>query len=142
MRYLKVTLDYGLTYTTDCKFRLCGYTDSDWVGSVEDRKSTSGCCFSLGSCVISWISRENTSVALSTMKDEYIATCSACSEVVWLHKLLTGLFDTEMDVTNIYCDNHSCIKLTKNPMLHDKSKHIEIKYHYTQYIVQRRAIKL
>ena len=85
---------------------------SDWAGSVEDRKRTSGCCFSLGSGVISWISIKKTSISLSTAEVEYIATCSAYSEVVWLHKLLAGLFDIIMDSIGIYCDSHSCMKLT------------------------------
>ena len=67
------------------------------------------------------------SVALSITKEEYIASCSACSEVVWLRKFLLGLFDPELDATCIYYDSQSCIKLSKNPVFHDKSKHIEIK---------------
>ena len=111
LRYLKGTIDYGLRYVADCEFRLMGYTDSNWVGSVTDWKNTSGCCFNLGSTMISWLSKKQTSVALSTAEAEYIATCSACSEVVWLRKLLAGLFDLELDVTCIFCDNQSCIKL-------------------------------
>ena len=84
----------------------------------------------MGSGVISWISRKKTSVSLSTVEVEYIAACLACSKAVWLHKLLARLFDIEMDETDIYCDNQSCIKLTENSMFHDNSKHIEIKYHY------------
>ena len=84
MRYLKCTLDCGLKYTTDSEFRLFVYTDSDWAGSVEDRKRTSGCCFSLGSGILSWLSRKHTSVSLSTTEPKYTATCSACSEVVGL----------------------------------------------------------
>ena len=64
MRYLKGTLDYGLKYTTGNEFRLCGYTDSYWAGSFEDRKNTLGCCFSLGSGVISWLNIKQNSVAL------------------------------------------------------------------------------
>ena len=70
---------------------LVGYTDSDWAGSVQDQKSTSGCCFSLGFVVISWFSRKQTSVALSSAEAEYIAACMAAREVVWLRKLLAGL---------------------------------------------------
>ena len=77
-------MDYGLPYGAECKFGLVGYTDSDWASSVTDRKSTLGCFFSLGSAVIAWRSRKHTSVALSTTEAEYIATCSASSEVVWL----------------------------------------------------------
>ena len=58
MRYLKGTLDYGLTYVVDLEFRLCGYTDSDWEGRAKYIKSTSGCCFSLGLGIISWLSRK------------------------------------------------------------------------------------
>ena len=68
MRYLKGALDGGLKYTTDNEFRLCGYNDSNWAGSAEDRKRTSGCCFSLGSGVISWLSIKKTSVSLNTLQ--------------------------------------------------------------------------
>jgi hypothetical protein len=126
MRYLKGTLDYGLSYDGDHNFTLSGYTNSDWVGSVSDRKSTLGCCFSLGSTMISWQSRKKSSIALSTTEAEYIVVCSASCEAIWLRKLLTGLFDLEMEATTILCDNQSCIKMTENHVFHDKSKHIEI----------------
>ena len=94
----------------------------------------------MGSGVISWLSRKHTNVALSTTEAEYITTCSAYSEAVWLRKLLTRLFDREMDVIDNYFDNQSCIKLSENLVFHDKSKHIEIKYHYIQDMVQKGAI--
>ena len=86
MRYLKGTFDYGLKYTTGSEFRLCGYTNSDWAGSVEDRKSTSGSCFSLGSGVISWLSIRHTSGSLNTTEAKYIAACSTCSEEICFAK--------------------------------------------------------
>ena len=89
MRYLKGTLDYGIRYASNGKIKLHGFTYSDWEGSAEDRKSTSGCCFSLGSSMISWFCRKQFSIALSTTEVEYIATCSACSVAVWLRKMLT-----------------------------------------------------
>jgi hypothetical protein len=142
MRYLKGTLDFGLSYNGDHNFRLSGYTDSYWAGSVSDRKSTSGCCFSLGSTMISWTSRKQSSIALSTTEAEYIAACSASCEAIWLRKLLTGLFDLEMEATMILCDNQSCIKMTENPVFHEKSRHIEIRYHYICDMVQRGVVKL
>jgi hypothetical protein len=142
MRYLKGTMDYGLSYDGDHDFTLSGYTDADWAGSVADRKSTSGCCFSLGSAMISWQSRKQSSIALSTVEAEYIAACSASCEAIWLRKLLTGLFDLEMRATAILCDNQSCIKMTENPVFHDRSKHIEIHYHFIRDMVQRGALKL
>ena len=93
MRYLKGTLDYGLRYASSGEIKLHGYLDSDWGGSAKYRKSTSGCCFSLGLGMISWFNRKQTSVALRTAEAKNIATCSACSEAVWLRKMLEGLFD-------------------------------------------------
>jgi hypothetical protein len=84
MSYLKGTIDCGLSYDGDHDFTLSGYTDAYWAGSVSDRKSTLGCCFSLGSAMISSQSRKKYSIALSTAKEEYIAACSASCEDIWL----------------------------------------------------------
>jgi hypothetical protein len=105
MRYLKGTMDYRLSYDGDHDFTLSGYTNSDWAGSVADRKNSFGCCFSLGSAMISWQSRKQSSIALNTAEAEYIAACSASCEAIWLRKLLIGLFDLEMRETMILCDN-------------------------------------
>jgi hypothetical protein len=90
--------------------------------------------------MVSWCSRKQSSVDLSTAKAEYIALSVEVHEVVWLRKLLTNLFDHEMDSTIIHCDNQSCVKLSENPVFHDKSKHIKIKYHYIRGMVQRKAV--
>ena len=96
VRYLKGTVDYRLKYEVDQKINLEGYVDSDWVGSVIDRKSTSRCCFSMGSGVISWFNRKQSCVALSTAEAEYV---TACCEAVWLRKLLSDIFDLQLDAT-------------------------------------------
>jgi len=83
LRYLRGTITHGLRYTTG-DVRLHGYTDVDWAGSVVDRKSTSGCCFSLGSASISWMSKKQKSVALSTAEAKYTATSMASCEAVKL----------------------------------------------------------
>ena len=83
LRYLQGTLDFGLKYVRGDGLRLAGYTDSDWAGSVSDWKSTSGCCFGLGSAVVSWFSRKQKSVALSSFEAEYMAASLAI--VVRLH---------------------------------------------------------
>jgi hypothetical protein len=116
-----------------------GYADADWAGSAVDRKSTSGCCFTLGSAMVFWCTNKQTSVPLSTAEVEYIALCVAIHKAVWLRKLLADLFGHEMDSTVIHCDNQSCVKLSENPAFHDKSKHIEIKYHYIRDLVQRKV---
>jgi hypothetical protein len=79
-------------------------------------------------------------VALSTAEAEYIALSVAVHEAVWLHKLLADLFGHVLDSTVIHCDNQSCVKLSENPVFHDKSKHIEIKYHYIRDMVQRKEV--
>ena len=89
----KGTVDYGLKYDTNQKINLEGYVDSDWVGSAIDRKITSGCCFSMGSGVISWFSRKQSCVAPSTVEAKYVTACSASCDALWLRKLLSDLFD-------------------------------------------------
>jgi hypothetical protein len=92
--------------------------------------------------MISWFSTKQTSVVLSTTAEEYMATCLACTEAVWLQKLLSGLFDIELDATSICCDNQSFINLLVNLVFHDKSKHIGIKYHFIRDVVEKGAVKL
>jgi hypothetical protein len=142
MRYLKGTMDYGLRYDGDHDFTLSGYTDADWAGSITDTKSTSGCCFNLGSAMILWQSRKQSSISLIIVEVEYIAACSVSCEAIRLRNLLTCLFDLEMRETVILCDNQSCIKMTENPVFQDRSKHIEIHYHFIRDMVQRGALKL
>ena len=107
LRYLRGTIDYGLKYEVNQKMNLEGYVDSNWVGISIDRKSTSVSCFSMGSGVISWFCRTQSRVALCTTEAEYVAACSASCEAVWLRKLLSDLFDLQLDATCIYCNNHS-----------------------------------
>lgn len=101
--------------------RLVGYIDSDWAGCASDRKSTLGCCFGLGSEVVSWSSRKKKSDALSSSEAEYMAASLASCEAIWLCKLLYGLLDQELRLTVVHCDNQSCMKLMENPMFHDRS---------------------
>ena len=111
MRYLKGTIDLGLYYGRDHDYRLYGYTDSDWAGSSVDRKRTSGGCYCLRSAMISWFSKKKSSVTLSTTEAKYIAAYSAYCVAIWLRKLMSGIFDMEVDTTVIFCDNQSCIKM-------------------------------
>ena len=107
LRYLKGTVDYGLKYEVNQKINLEGYVDSDWASNAIDRKSTSGCFFNMGSGVISCFRRKQSCVALSTAEVEYVTACSAIYEAVWPRKLLSDLFNLQLDATCIYCDNQS-----------------------------------
>jgi hypothetical protein len=142
LRYVRGIIAYGLRYTSSGGVMLHGYTDSDWMGSTVDWKSTFGYCFSLGSTMISWSSRKHGSIAQSIAEVEYIAASAANREAVWLRKLLSDLFSAELEPTIIHCDNRSCIKLFENPVFHDRSKHIEMRYHYVWDMVQRNILSI
>jgi hypothetical protein len=92
LRYVAGTVDYGLDYVKGDGVSLVGYTDSDWAGCVADRKSTSRCCFSLRSGLVSWFSQKQKSFALSSVEAEYMAISQASCEAIWLCKMLIGLF--------------------------------------------------
>jgi hypothetical protein len=111
LRYLQGTIGHGMRYNSSIDMRLQGYTNSDWERSAMDRKRTFGCFFNLGSSMVSWCSMKQTSVDLSTAKEEYIALSMEVCEEVWLHKILADLFGHVMDSTIIHCDNQSCVKL-------------------------------
>ena len=132
LHYIRGTMEYGLVYERRGSVQLVGFTDVDWAGFVEDQKSTSGCYFSIGSRVVSWFSKKQKSIALSQAEAEYMATC----EGMWLRKLLAGLFKWEQEPTIVHCDNQSGIRLSKNPVFHDRSKHIDIRYHFLRDCVQ------
>eukprot|EP00253_Pinus_taeda_P032031 PITA_32031 len=115
---------------------------ANWAGSPLDQKSTSGRIFNLGSAEFSWYSRKQRSVALSSAEAEYMAASQGACEAIWMRKILVGLFDQRMDATVIYCDNQSCIKLFENPVFHDRSKHIDIRYYHLRDCVARRIMLL
>ena len=92
--------------------------------------------------MISWSNRKQGSIALSTVKEEYIAASDSCKEEVWIRKLLSDLFGGKLDSMINHCAHQSCINLSKNPVFHDRSKHIEMKYHFIRDLVQRGALKL
>eukprot|EP00253_Pinus_taeda_P024897 PITA_24897 len=117
-------------------------TRPDWAGSPTDRKSTSGGVFSIGSTTISWYSRKHRSMALSSIEAEYMAASLVACETIWMRKILVGLFGSHLDPTVIYCDNQGCIKLSANPVFHDRSKHIDIRYHHIRDCVQQRIMLL
>ena len=121
---------------------LQGYSDSDWAGSIDDMKSTSGYVFSLGSGVFSWNLKKQDVVAQSSAEAEYVATASAANQAIWLRKIMA---DLEMDVkeaTVIKVDNKSAISMAQNLVLHGKSKHIKVKFHALRQAKQNKEIKL
>ena len=111
LRYAKGTLNYGLFYPYGANVEVCGYTDADWAGSSYDRRSTSGYVFSLGSAAVSWSSKKQTTVALSSTEAEYCGAEMAASEIAWLRKLLHSLGCDVLQPVTLFCDNMSSIQL-------------------------------
>ena len=129
LRYLSGTLNIGLWYSKDSSIELIAYSDADFAGCKLDRKSTSGTCQFLGVNLISWFSKKQNSVALSTAEAEYIAAGSCCAQILWIKQQLKD-FGIILSETPIHCDNTSAINLSKNPVQHSRSKHIEIRHHF------------
>ena len=126
--YLRGTSGYGFWYRQEDEVKLSGFTDVDWIGSPTEKKSTSGGVFSIGSTTVSWYSRKQRSMALSSAKAKYMATSLAACEAIWMRKILVGLFGSHLDPTMIYCDNQSCIKLSANLIFHDRCASQIMKY--------------
>jgi hypothetical protein len=141
-RYLKGTIDLGLWYPSKDSFTLKAYSDADWEGCVDDRKSTSGGAFFLGESLVAWISKKQSSISLSTTEAEYIVAVECCTQVEWMKQTLQDIKIVFVEPTTIYCDNTSSISLSKNPVQHSKSKHIPIKYHYLRDQAENKNIKL
>jgi len=147
LRYIQGTLNYSLIFKCRDSFNeancIVGFCDSDWAGDGVDRKSTSGYVFKLFGCTISWTSRKQSTVALSSTESEYIALSFAVSEACWLKHLLIDLkLFKNVPCVTLYEDNQSAIKITKNPEYHKRLKHVDIKFHFIREKVKEEVIKI
>ena len=129
--YIAGTIDYGCYYKRGgSELKLCGYSDADMGGDVDTRKSTTGVLFYLGSCPVTWQSQKQKVVALSSCEAEYIAGTTAACQGVWLAQLLAELKSKQRAAFILKMDSQSAIALSKNPVFHDRSKHIDVRYHF------------
>jgi hypothetical protein len=145
LRYIKGTLDYELCYSKCVDgLKLIGYSDASW-GSSFDRKSVTGYCFSLNKDgpAISWKSKKQSTVALSSCEAEYMALAAADQECLFLTQLLCDVdHNTHCEPVTIYDDNQGAIALAENPVHHQRSKHIDIKYHFIRDICMKGKINV
>ena len=141
LRYLKGTPNLGIWYPKESGFNLVGYTDSDYAGSVVDRKSTSGSCQFLGSRLVSWYSKKQQTVSNSTAEAEYIAAGSCCAQILWIRNQLRD-YGSVLNKIPILCDNTSAIAITNNPVQHTRTKHIDIRYHFIREHVMNGTVEL
>ncbi|KAL4176616.1 hypothetical protein KRP22_001557 [Phytophthora ramorum] len=141
----KAPRTHGICFKPGDKIDFRGYSDADWAGDLADRKSTSGYAFMLMGAPVSWGSKKQSSVSLSTSEAEYIALSLAIQEGKWIHRLLCEILAAANETgpeLMIREDNQSCIKMTKNPVNHGRAKHIDIKYHHIRDEVKRGEVKL
>jgi hypothetical protein len=142
LRYVKGTIDFGLLYPSSNEFKLVGYSDSDWGGDVDDRKSTTGFVFYLGSSAFTWSSKKQPIVTLLTCKVEYVAATLSVCHAILLVKLLKELHMPQKDATEIFVDNKLAIALAKNLVFHDRSKHINKRYHFIKECIVKKEVQL
>jgi hypothetical protein len=129
LRYLVHTPKFGLWYPKGSTFDLIGYSDADWAGCKIDRKSTSGTCQFLGRSLVSWASKKQNFVALSTAEAEYIAAGHCCAQLLWMRQTLRD-YGYKLTKVPLLCDNESAIRMADNPAEHSRTKHIAIQYHF------------
>lgn len=145
LRYLKGTVDLKLTFIKNENFNdtIIGYVDSDWAESESNRKSTTGFKFKMfDSYVICWNTRKQNSVAASSTEAEYMALFEAVREALWLKSLVSNIKFELNKPTKILEDNQGCISIANNPTCHKRSKHIDIKYHFSREQIENKLIIL
>ncbi|XP_068666352.1 secreted RxLR effector protein 161-like [Aristolochia californica] len=125
LRYLKGTIGFGVFYKKGGSEELIAYIDSDYVGDIDERKNISGYVFMLGSSAVSWSSKKQPVVTLSTTEAKFIAATSCAYQAIWIRRILENLSYAQHDSPTVYCDNSSIIKLSKNPVMHGCYKHID-----------------
>ena len=140
LRYVKGTSDVALCFGGS-EFVVRGYVDSDFAGDLDKRKSTTGYVFTLAGGAVSWLSKLQTVVALSTTEAEYMAATQACKEAVWIQRLMEEL-SHKQERTTLYCDNQSALHIARNPAFHSKTKHIGIQYHFVREVVEEGSVDM
>ncbi|MGK2912532.1 MAG: reverse transcriptase domain-containing protein [Sphingobium sp.] len=145
LRDLQGSKDRGLTYSAqdDQKsYTVTAYSDADWAADRNDRKSTSGNVFQLAGAAISWSSKKQQTVSLSSMESEYMAVTNASKQAIWLRRLLTALGHPPNGPSKIFVDNKSALDLAYNPEFHDRSKHIDIRHHFIRETLAAGTVSL
>jgi hypothetical protein len=142
LRYIKGTLDYGVWFNYNQEFNFHGFSDSDWGGSLDDMKSTSGYCFTLGSGMFSWSSKKQDIVAQSTAEAEFIAAAAAVNQALWLRKILVDLQMAQAEPTKVLVDNQAAIAISNNSVFHGKTKHFNIKLYFLREVQKEGEVLL
>lgn len=132
LRYLHGTINMGLCFTKSNSFLLSAFSDADWAGNIDDRRSTGGYAIYIGPNLISWGSRKQPTVSRSSTEAEYKAIADGTAELIWLQVLLRELGISSSRAAVMWCDNIGATYLCANPVFHRRSKHVEVDYHFVR----------
>jgi len=132
LRYVKGTITHGLCITSQSSLRLYGFSDADWAGCATTRRSTTGYIIYLGANCVSWSSRKQNTVARSSAEAEYRALAATAAELTWLTYILQDIGIYIKSAPTLFCDNMSALYMTTNPVLHARTKHVELDYHFVR----------
>jgi hypothetical protein len=142
LKYIKGTRDLGITYSPDSSLEVFGYSDADWASNIDTRRSTTGYVFYAAGGPVSWKSKVQPTVALSSTEAEYMALTSCAQEAMSLKQLQKEFLVTSLLPTLIYEDNQGAIAMSINPVMHKTSKHISIRQHFIREKVQDEDVRL
>jgi len=142
LRYLKGIVDYGIFYKKNGNKQLVTFIDNDYVRDIEDRESTSGYVFMLSRGAVSWSSKKQPIVTLSTTEAKFMAAAACACQAVWMRRILEKLNHAQDGCTTLMCDNNSTIKLSKNPIMHGRRKHIDVRFLFLRDLTRDRVIEL
>jgi hypothetical protein len=140
--YAHGTVQFGIHYISGGTPLLVGFTDLDWVSDPDDRKSTAGYAFSLGSGPVTWACKKQHAISLSLAEAEYRATVNASQEALWLRQILLEFGFQHQHPTSLWCDNQSAINLAKDHVQHQRRKHIELHMHFIRNLIHDQVIEV
>ena len=142
LRYLKSSPGKGIVFTKGDNLDIKGYTDADWAGSIDDRRSTSGYFTFVGGNLVTWRSKKQDVVARSSAEAEYRGMAKGICELLWIKNLMQDLRIQQVSPMKLYCDNKAACDIAHNPVQHDRTKHVEVDRHFIKEKLEAKIIEI